>query len=69
MTFSSNFLKRWSFQKEPRQHMIFSIIWKDGGIFSRKHDLFPLSRTSERQPFPGNTWKHDALPSEEKQET
>ena len=68
MIFSSNFLKRWSFQKEPRQHMTFSVIWKDG-IFSRKHDLFPLSRTSERRPFPGNTWKHDASPSEEKQET
>ena len=42
MIFSSNFLKRWSFQKEPRQHMIFSVIWKDG-IFSQKHDLFPLA--------------------------
>ena len=68
MIFSSNFLKRWSFQKGLRQHMIFPVIWKDG-IFFRKHDLFSLSRRSERPPFSGNTWKHDASPSEEKQET
>ena len=34
------------------------IIWKDG-IF------FPENK-SERRPFPGNTWKHDASPSEKK---
>ena len=30
--------------------------------------FFPRAE-SERRPFPGNTWKHDASPSEEKQET
>ena len=68
MICSSNFLKRWSFQKGPRQHMIFPVIWKDG-VFSRKHDLFSLGRGSERRSFSENKWKHNASPSEEKQET
>ena len=48
-------------------HDLSSIIWKDG-VFSRKHDLFPLAEC-ERWSFSGNTWKQDASPSEEKQET
>ena len=42
MIFSSNFLKRWSFQKGPT-HDVSCIIWKDG-IFSPKHDIFALGR-------------------------
>ena len=42
-------------------------IWKDG-LFSRKQYLFPWAE-SERRSFSGNTWKRDASPSEEKQET
>ena len=41
IVFSSNFLKRWSFQIGP------CIIWKDGIFFPRKHDIFSLSRKWE----------------------
>ena len=69
MIFSSNFLKRWSFQRGLRRHMIFLVISEKIVFFSRKHDLFSLVR-KWRGPFSGNTWKHDALPySEEKHET
>ena len=48
-------------------HDLSCIIWK-AGIFSRKHDIFSLGRKWKRS-FSGNTWKHDASYSEEKQET
>ena len=36
MIFSSNFLKRWSFQKGPSPaHDLSCIIWKDGIIFPK----------------------------------
>ena len=44
MIFSSNFLKKWSLQKEPRRDMIFLAL--SGGkmvFFSRKH-IFSLGR-------------------------
>ena len=44
MIFSSNFLKRWSFQKGPRRHMIFLVLSGKMVFFSRKHDLFSLGR-------------------------
>ena len=69
MIFSSNFPKRWSFQKEPRRHMIFHVLSGRMVFFSRKHDLFFPWARSERLSFSGNTWKHDASPGEEKQET
>ena len=68
MIFSWDLLKRWSFQKGPCRHMIFLVLSRKMVFFSRKHNLFYWAE-SERRPFPGNTWKHDASPSEEKQET
>ena len=65
MIISSSTLKRWSFEKGQRRHMIFPALSGKMVFFSRKHDLFPWAG-SERRPFPGNTWKHDASPSEEK---
>ena len=68
MIFFSNLLKRWSFQKGPRRHMIFLVL--SGEMFFSPEDMifFPWAE-SERRSFSGNTWKHDASPSEEKQET
>ena len=40
MIFSSNLLKRWSFQKGPRRIMIFLVLSGKMVFFSRKHDLF-----------------------------
>ena len=47
MTFSSNFLKRWSFQKEPRGDMIFLVLSGKMVFFPRKHDIFSLGRKWE----------------------
>ena len=47
MTFSSNFLKRWSFQKEPRGDMIFLVLSGKMIFFPRKHDIFSLGRKWE----------------------
>ena len=44
MIFSSNFLKRWSFQKGPRRHMIFLVLSAKMVFFSWKHDIFSLGR-------------------------
>ena len=68
MIFSSNFLKRWSFQKGPRRHMIFLVLSGKMVFFPENMICFHRAE-SKRRPFPGNTWKHDASPSEEKQET
>ena len=40
MIFSSNFLKRWSFQKGPFWDMIFFVLSGKMVFFSRKHDIF-----------------------------
>ena len=40
--FSSNFLKRWSFQKRPCWDMIFLVLSGKMVFFSRKHDIFSL---------------------------
>ena len=61
-------LKRWSFQKGPRRHMIFLVLSGKMVFFDENMIFFPWAE-SERRSFSGNTWKHDALPSEEKQET
>ena len=66
--FSSNFLKRWSFQKEPHRHMIFLVLSGKMVFYPENMIFFPWTR-GERWPFSGNTRKHDALPSEGKQET
>ena len=47
MIFSSNFLKRWSFQKGPRRHMIFLVLSGKMVFFSQKHDIFSLGRKWE----------------------
>ena len=44
MIFSSNFLKRWSFQKGLCRHMIFLVLFGKLVFFSRKHDIFSLGR-------------------------
>ena len=68
MIFSSGLLKRWSFQKGQRRHMIFLVLSVKMLFFPENMIFFPWAE-SERRTFPGNTWKHDASPSEEKQET
>ena len=47
MTFSSKFLKRWSFQKGPRRDMIFLVLSGKMVFFSQKHDIFSLGRKWE----------------------
>ena len=44
-------LKRWSFQKGPRRHMIFLVLSGKMVFFSRKHDLFTLGR-KRKTAFP-----------------
>ena len=58
MMFSSNFLKRLSFQKGLHRQMIFLVSSGKIVFFSQKHDIFFLGREWGR-PFPGNTWKYD----------
>ena len=66
--FSSNFLKRWSFQKGPRRHIIFLVLSGKMVFFPKNMIFFPWPE-SERRSSSGNTWKLDALHSEENQET
>ena len=68
MIFSSGLLKRWYLQKGPRRHMIFAVLSGKMVFFPENMMFFPWAE-GERRPFPGNTWKHDASSSEEKQET
>ena len=68
MIFSSSFLKKWSFQKGPDRHMIVLVLSGKMLFFVENMIFFPWAET-ERRPFSGNTWKHDASPSKEKQET
>ena len=68
MIFSSSLLKIWSFQKVPRRHTIFLVLSGKMAFFPENMIFFPWAE-SERRPFSGNTWKHDASPSEKKQET
>ena len=51
MIFSSNFLKRCSFQKGPRRHMIFLVSSGKIVFFSRKNDIFSLGRKWEAAFF------------------
>ena len=44
MIFSAGPLKRRSFQKGPRRHMIVLVLSEKMVFFSRKHDLFSLGR-------------------------
>ena len=44
MIFSSNFLKRWSFWKGSRRHMIFLVLSGNMAFFSQKHDIFPVQK-------------------------
>ena len=68
MIFSSDPLKRSSFQKGSCGHMIFLVL-SGKMLFFPENMIFFHWVQSERRPFPGNTWKHDASSSEEKQET
>ena len=68
MIFSSDLLKRWSFQIGPCQHMIFLVL-SGKMVFFPENMIFFHWAESKRRPFPGNIWKHDVSPSEEKQET
>ena len=58
MIFSSNVLKRWSFQKGPRRDMIFLVLSGKIVFFSRKHDIFSVGG-KWGWPFWRNTWKYD----------
>ena len=67
MIFSSGLLKRWSFQNGPCRYMI--LYYLERWYSFPENMIFFHRAESERRPFPINTWKHDASPSEEKQET
>ena len=47
MIFSSNFLKRWSFQKGPRRDMIILLLSGEMVFLSQKHDILSLGRKWE----------------------
>ena len=66
MIFSSDLLKIWSFQKVLPRHMIFLVISGKIVFFFPENMIFFPWAESERRPFLGNTWKHDASPSEKK---
>ena len=55
MIFSSNFLKRWSFQKGPRRYMIFLVLCGKMVIFP-KNIFFPWAESEWRlsQELHGN---------------
>ena len=59
IVFSSNFLKRWSFQIGPRRHMIFLVLSGKMAFFFPENMIFFLWAESERRPFSGTTWKYD----------
>ena len=63
MTFFSDFLKIWSFQKVSRRYMIFLVL-SGKMVFFPENMIFLRWAESKRWLFPGNTWKHDASPSE-----
>ena len=60
MTFSSNVLKRWSFQKIALEYDLSCIIRKDGICLSRKYDIFSMAE-NERWSISKNTWKYDVF--------
>ena len=60
MMFSSNVLKRWSFQKIALEYDLSCIIRKDGICFSRKYDIFSMAE-NERWSISKNTWKYDVF--------
>ena len=47
MIFSSNFLKRWSFQKGPRRDMIILLLCGEMVFLSQNHDILSLGRKWE----------------------
>ena len=47
MIFSSNFLKRWSFQKGPRRDVIILLLSGEMVFLSQKHDILSLGRKWE----------------------
>ena len=60
MIFSSNVLKRWSFQRGPRWDMIFAALSGNVVLFFPKTSFFfPGRKTREGWPFSRNTRKHN----------
>ena len=55
MIFSSNVLKRWSFQKGPPRYMIFLVLSGKMVFLPEKMIFFPWTQ-SERWSFSRNTW-------------
>ena len=47
MIFSSNFLKRCSFQKGPRWHLIFLVLSGKMVFFPRKHLFFSVQKVKD----------------------
>ena len=64
MIFSSDLLKRWSFQKWPCRHMTFLVL-SEKMVFFPENMIFFHWEESERRLLTGYTWKHDASLSEE----
>ena len=67
MIFSLNLLKIWSFQRCCAGTWSF-LYYLERWYFSPENMTFLPWAESERRPFPGNTWKHDASPSEKKKQ-
>ena len=61
MIFSSNVLKRWSFQKGLlRWGMIFIVLSGNMVFFPQNMIFFPW-KESERRGFPRSTWKYEII--------
>ena len=56
MIFSSNVLKRWSFQKRLLRWAMIFIVLSGKMVFFPENMIFLPWKESERQAFPRNTW-------------
>ena len=56
--FSTNFLKRWSFQKGPCRDMIFLVL-SGKTIFFPENSIFIAWAECDRRHFSRNTWKYN----------
>ena len=76
MIFLKKYMEIWYFlqasrkdglSKKGRAGTWYFLYYLERWYFFPENRIFFHQAESERRPFPGNTWKHDAPPSEEKQ--
>ena len=76
MIFLKKYMEIWYFLQAPRKDGLskkgragiwYFLYYLERWYFFPENRIFFHRAESERLPFPGNTWKHDAQPSEEKQ--